>query len=149
MSWRARIRELLVSGSFRTQGELVDALAREGFEVNQGTVSRELQALGATKLDGVYRLPPPPDLPAPVHRVTLTADDCLAVVHTDAAFASVLGQFLDDAAIDGVLGTIAGDDTVFVALTGPSAANRLCRSLGLPAERTRPRPARHERRPNG
>lgn len=113
----------------------MDALAGVDLDVNQGTVSRELASLGATKVDGFYRLPAPPQLPAQVHRIDFTAGDCLAVIHTDAAFASVLGQFLDDREIRGLLGTIAGDDTVFVALGGPEAADRLCRTLGLPRTR--------------
>lgn len=131
MEWRTRLRDLLATGSFRTQAELVTELAAAGVDVNQGTVSRELQAMGVVKVDGCYRLPHPPDVPAPVHRVQLTAGDCLAVVHTDAAFASALGQFLDDASPDGMLGTIAGDDTVFVALSGRDAADRLLRLLGV------------------
>lgn len=130
MAWRTRLRELILGGSIRTQAEIVAALAAEGVDVNQGTVSRELQAMSAVKIDGVYRLPPPPELPAPVHRVELTAGDCVGVVHTDSAFASVIGQFLDDAAFDGLLGTLAGDNTVFVALSGPDAADRLLRLLG-------------------
>lgn len=133
--WRARLRHLLSVGEYRTQGELVSALAVEGFVVNQGTVSRELQAMGVSKVDGVYRLAPPPELPAPIHRVQLTAASCLAVIHTDPAFASVLGQYIDDAAPEGMLGTIAGDDTVFVALTGREAAERLLRLLGVSRSR--------------
>lgn len=135
MDWRARLRDLLATGVYRTQSELVSALAEVGLDVNQGTVSRELQAMGVSKVDGFYRLAPPPELPAPVHRIQLTAASCLAVVHTDPAFASVLGQFIDAAAPEGMLGTVCGDDTVFVALTGREAAERLLRLLGVPRSR--------------
>jgi len=135
MDWRTRLRELLATGEFRTQSELVSALAEFGIDVNQGTVSRELQAMGVSKVDGIYRLAPPPELPAPIHRIQLTAASCLAVVHTEPAFAAVLGSFIDDAAPEGMLGTIAGDDTVFVALTGREAAERLMRLLGVPRSR--------------
>ena len=55
--WRSVLQNLIQSGSFRTQRELVRAIqARTGTQVNQATVSRELTALGARKVDGVYRL---------------------------------------------------------------------------------------------
>ena len=135
MPWKEVLSMLLTEGAFRTQDALVRALQdKTGRELNQATVSRELHALGARKVGGIYRMPPPPRLPAPVHYLATTADDCMAVVRTDAAFASVLGQAIDDAAVPGVLGTVAGDDTVFVALTGSEAVVRLSRLLGRSPE---------------
>ena len=64
----------------------------------------------------------------------MTAGGCLVVLHTDAAFASVLAQRIDHAMPSGVLGTIAGDDTVFVATTGPEALPALRTLIGLPSE---------------
>ena len=138
MTWRNVLPELIASGSFRTQAELVHALERAtGQRVNQATISRELQALGAYKDDGAYRLPSAPDLAAPVHRFLVTAHGCLGVITTDPAFANVLGQSIDDAEVPGVLGTIAGDDTVFVAMAGEAAAASLRHFLGLSPEARR------------
>ncbi len=61
----------------------------------------------------------------------LTAGGCLAVLQTQPAFASVLAQRIDRGGLDGVLGTIAGDDTVFVALRGPDVESGLRRLLDL------------------
>jgi transcriptional regulator of arginine metabolism len=133
MPWRSLIPALLTSGSFATQGELVAALASEGHVVNQATVSRELANLGVRKVDGVYRMPLSPALAAPIHGFKLTASSCIAVLHTDPAFAMVVAQGIDDAGIDGVLGTVAGDDTVFVATSGKPASERLAAFLGLRA----------------
>ena len=130
MDWRTYLRELVSAGVYRTQGDLVEALSEFGCDVDQGTISRELRAMRVIKVDGAYRLPPPAELPATIHRVSLTSGDCLAVVRTDAAFASAVAQHVAELALDGVLGTIAGDDTVFVALTGPEAADRLLQHLG-------------------
>lgn len=131
MHWTDHLSELLTQGTYRTQADLVRALeARTGRALNQATVSRELTQRGIRKFDGIYRLPPSPQIGAPVHSVAVTHEGCLVVVKTDAAFASVLGQAIDDAGLIGVLGTIAGDDVVFVALAEPSALPSLCRLLG-------------------
>jgi transcriptional regulator of arginine metabolism len=134
MSWRERIPELLLAGSFGTQAELVQALANEGQRVDQAAVSRELRALGAYKVDGVYVLPAA-GVTHPIHGFQATAHDCLVVVVTEPAWAMALAQQLDRAAISGVLGTVAGDDTVFVATTGSEATERLARWLGVSAPR--------------
>lgn len=137
MSWRPLIPELLATGDYRTQGELVRALSERGHRVDQATVSRELRALGVTKVDGIYRLPGPPDVGAPIHRFAITAAGCLVVVITEPAFAMVVGQAIDSAAIPGVIGTVAGDDTVFVATEGRRATDALARFLGVRADDAR------------
>ena len=131
MSWRAILNDLIETGSFRTQRELVRAIeSRTGRRINQASVSRELSALGVRKVDGVYRLGPDLDLGSRIGEVTSTAGGCLVVVSCDIAFASVVAQTIDGAGIDGVLGTIAGDDTVFVATTGPDVLDALLALLG-------------------
>ena len=132
MPWRRLVPKLLTSGSFRTQGELVRALEDQGHEVNQATVSRELASLGVRKVDGVYRLPASPLVGAPVHRVATTANGCLVVVTTEPAFATIIALAIDAESLDGVLGTIAGDDTVFVATAGKAASRRLTTFLATP-----------------
>ena len=137
-NWRDTLPDLLALGSYKTQGEIVAALAAQtGVAVNQATISRELNALRAEKVDGAYRLPAPPDLGAPVHRLLVTANGCLGVVKTDPAYASVIAQAIDGASLAGVLGTIAGDDTVFVALRDEAALPPLRRLLGLRSEEPR------------
>lgn len=116
---------------FRTQADLVAALAEAGHQVDQAAISRELRALGATKVDGAYQLVVDPDVP--VRSVALTAGGCLVVLHTPPAWANVMAQRIDEAPLDGVLGTIAGDDTVFVATSGPRASEALTSWLGLQA----------------
>ena len=130
--WRDTLPDLISSGSYRTQGEIAAALAAQtGVALNQATISR------AEKVDGAYRLPAPPDLGAPVHGLVATANGCLAVVKTDPAYASVFAQAIDGASLGGVLGTIAGDDTVFVALRDEAALPPLRRLLGLRSEEPR------------
>jgi len=131
MAWRTVLQELVETGRFRTQRELVRALqARTGRRVNQASVSRELTALGARKVEGVYHLGPELEMTSRVHTMVATAGGCLLVIRTDVAFASVVAQTIDLAGIDGVLGTIAGDDTVFVALSGPEVEPLVRAALG-------------------
>lgn len=136
MSWRALLSELIQTGSFRTQRELARAVeARSGRRVDQASISRELQTLGARKVDGLYRIGPELDLSAHIRRYRHTAGGCMFVVHTDLAFASVVAQHIDESGLPGVLGTIAGDDTVFVALSGVEAHPGLLIALGLDDDR--------------
>ncbi|MEQ1507575.1 MAG: arginine repressor [Myxococcota bacterium] len=131
MSWRSVLNNLIETGTFRTQRELVRAIeSHTGRRINQASVSRELASLGVRKVDGVYRLGPDLDLASRVAGVDITAGGCLVVVHTDIAFASVIAQTIDGAGFSGVLGTIAGDDTVFVATAGPDAVEPLMSLLG-------------------
>jgi transcriptional regulator of arginine metabolism len=131
MRWRELLPELLADGSLRTQEDLVQALADRGQTVNQATVSRELKRMGVTKVDGAYRLPPRPEVGAPIHSFTATAEDCFVVIKTDPAFATVVAHAIDAAELEGVLGTVAGDDTVFAATSGKGATRRLRTFLGL------------------
>lgn len=133
MTWKHHLERLVESGTYRTQGQLVDALAELGFTVHQGSVSRELRALGVTKVRGVYVMADA-SLGAPVHSAVVTAAGCLLVLRTDPAFAQVLGQAIDDAGLPGVLGTIAGDDTVFVATTGAEGTDAIAGLLDMPLE---------------
>jgi len=131
MAWRSVLQDLIGTGSYRTQRELVRAIyARTGRRVNQASVSRELTGLGARKVDGVYRLGPELELASRIQALEVTAGGCLVVIRTDLAFASVVAQTVDQASIEGVLGTIAGDDTVFVATRGPDVEAALRAALG-------------------
>jgi transcriptional regulator of arginine metabolism len=139
MPWRTLLEDLLASGTHATQGSLVRALTKAGHAVDQATVSRHLSAIGARKVGGAWRPAPAPHVGAPVHAFHTTAADCLAVVHTDPAFAGVLAQAIDDAAIPGVLGTLGGEDTVFVATAGPASTRQLRTFLGLGSAASRRR----------
>ena len=69
--------------------------------MNQGTISRELTTLGIRKVGGVYRFESPDGPPAPIHDFAVTSNGCLAVIKTNPAFASVVGQYVDRAKIPG------------------------------------------------
>lgn len=133
--WRDHLPELLEEQRLATQGAIVRAVAaRTGVRLNQATVSRELNKLGARKMDGAYRIPTRQVVKPPIYMLRRTANDCLIVLQTDPAFASVLGNLVDRSRLPGVLGTIAGDDTVFVATTGPDALGPLTELIGWTEE---------------
>ncbi len=132
MTWRAHLPELLATGSHETQADICRALAERGFRVDQAAVSRELRRAGAQKVDGAYRIPADARPGVQVGELHVTAGDCLVVIRTAPAYAMVLARAIDAESLPGVLGTVAGDDTVFVATTGPPGLTSLRHWLGFP-----------------
>jgi transcriptional regulator of arginine metabolism len=123
------IRDLLRRGAVRSQEELVARLGRRGIAATQSSVSRDLRELGAIKLRGRYRMPAPPaaasDLlleAAHFVRGLRPAGPHLTVVLTTVGAAQTVGLAIDRAGWPEVAGTVAGDDTVFVA--SPSGADQ-------------------------
>lgn len=151
---RARIRAILGERPISSQAELRAVLASEGIDVTQATLSRDLDALGAVKehsSDGRVRYAVPDGViarigPEPVARLAreflLSAEAAqnLAVLRTPPGGAMVLAGALDRSGIDGdagIVGTVAGDDTVMVVLRTAEEAEALCRRLlGLVERRT-------------
>jgi len=133
-----KILELISTRAVRTQDELAEALVAEGWEVTQSSVSRDIAALRLIKVDGAYRRPASVVIPADPNerRIAdgvLTAEaagDALVVVHTPAGEANRVAVALDRLAWPEVAGTIAGDDTIFIAVKGPAARRRVLDALG-------------------
>lgn len=139
---RARIRQLLSERQVATQAALRALLSRSGYHVTQGTLSRDLAALGARRapLPGggmAYELPVGPSAPQAAEElrtvgtlVTLLRDNAsLVVLNARAGAASAVALALDQARLPEVLGSIAGDDTVFVAPAHGTSAARLRQRL--------------------
>jgi len=129
--WRTQLETLLREGSFGTQQQLADALQAAGHQVTQSSISRELKALGVVKVGKRYVLPTP-GLPEALELlgVSVTEAGPLVILRTLPARAPLLAQAVDYAGLAGVLGTIAGDDTVFVALASQAALPALEQFLG-------------------
>lgn len=138
---KARLRkvlEIVSSRSIATQEELVEALAEAGFEVTQSSVSRDVAEVGLVKIDGVYRRPPAPTAGEAdpnerrVARGVLQADVAgpwLVILHTPPGEANAVAIALDRLAWKEVAGTIAGDDTIFVAVADQTARDAILRRL--------------------
>ncbi len=122
------ILSIIRESDVRTQEELASALRERGFEVTQATVSRDVRELGVVKVaskDGGYRyaVPPTPLPPDALGRVQKTFHDYvrdvtfsgnLLVIKTQPGSAMVVAAALDALNLEGVAGTIAGDDAVLV-----------------------------------
>ncbi|MFO0828311.1 MAG: hypothetical protein U0572_09185 [Phycisphaerales bacterium] len=128
------IRRLVSSRPIHSQLELQALLRAEGFEVTQATLSRDLSELGVLKGPDGYRLPgnepgvaSPSRLESTLRRelLSITTGGTTVVLRTPSGHGNALAIELDLARLPGALGTIAGDDTVFLAATGPAAARRL------------------------
>jgi transcriptional regulator of arginine metabolism len=139
-----KILELISTHAIRTQEDLAEALAREGWEVTQSSVSRDIAALHLVKVDGAYqrvtraqrpRHDPDEQRIADGVLTLEPAGDALIVLHTPPGEANRVGAALDRLAWPDVLGNISGDDTIFVAVRDPGARRRVMstiRKLGGP-----------------
>ncbi len=133
-----KILELISTHSVRTQGELADALAGEGWDVTQSSVSRDISALHLAKVDGAYqrrvgaiaRHQGPDEQRIAEGVLTVeAAGDALLVLHTPPGEANRVGVALDRLAWPEVAGNISGDDTIFVAVRDRAAQGRVLRAL--------------------
>lgn len=126
------IVRLLGEQPVSSQGQLVELLAAHGIDATQATVSRDLDDLGAMKVrvpggDLVYAIPEHPNEQlAPSDHLRRILSDWVAevgssantvVVRTPPGTAHVVGSALDRSGLEGILGTVAGDDTVLVIAT--------------------------------
>ncbi len=140
-----RIVEILAHTAVRSQGELLDLLAEDGIEVTQATLSRDLVELGAVKVRSgrslVYAVPGEGgdrtarpaseggELAVRLKRlceellVTAVPSDNIVVLRTPPGAANFLASAIDHSVQPGILGTIAGDDTIMVITSGATASN--------------------------
>lgn len=134
------ILSLVSSELVRTHVELANALGVRGISVSQGTLSRDLRELGVVKTPEGYvpasRLDSPPrsdvELVGAIAQFLVdgrTAQN-LVVLITRPGSAGALAQFLDAARWPEILGTVAGDDTIFVATADSATARSVLGRLG-------------------
>jgi transcriptional regulator of arginine metabolism len=135
---RNQILELLHHETVATQEELRRKLGRRGIRVTQATVSRDIEELGLVKTREGYRLPdaPEPAPPQPTLSMVLkefVREVCqasnLVIVKTHPGNAHTVGVVLDAEQWPEVAGTVAGDDTIFVATARARDAARVRKKL--------------------
>lgn len=147
---RMRIAEVLAERPIRSQGELREVLAAEGFAVTQATLSRDLVDLGAIKsLDGDGRphyalaaevgiepIAEPARLARTAHELVVSAAHSgnIVVVRTPPGAAQYLASVIDRSGWAPVLGTVAGDDTVLVVTVESAAAAEVVEEILAMAE---------------
>ena len=132
------IADLIRSGALSSQDELAERLSDLGFTVTQATISRDLDQIGAMKVrrDGVLRYAIRETAEEPRFATILrdfvrSVDQAsnLVVIKTPPGSAHLIGVALDQADLPGIVGTICGDDTVFVACPSAEIASRLAVTL--------------------
>ena len=158
MRRREEILRIVRETAVHSQDELMAALRKHGFRVTQPTLSRDLRELGLVKTPAGYVSPEAlapvaafTPRPALEHRFEHLVRDSvvsaevamnLVVLKTPPAAAQPLASVIDATPIDDAVGTIGGDDTIFVAFRTPAAASAFVRRVheiaGLrPARRSR------------
>jgi transcriptional regulator of arginine metabolism len=145
---RDEILRIVRSQNVHSQDELLAALRKHGFRVTQPTLSRDLHELGVAKSPNGYVAPgdlaavtPIASFVPQVRReerleqlvrdsvLSAEAAGNLVVIKTPVAAAQPVASAIDAASLDDVLGTIGGDDTIFVALRTAAAASSFARHL--------------------
>jgi transcriptional regulator of arginine metabolism len=112
-----RILSLIRARRIGTQQELTEQLERAGIVATQSSVSRDLVELGVVKQHGYYTVPQPPNGAAAHGLLGLdAAGENLVVAKCEPGLASAVAVEIDRAAIPEIVGTLAGEDTVFVAV---------------------------------
>ncbi|MDO6444823.1 transcriptional regulator ArgR [Colwellia sp. 1_MG-2023] len=136
-------KELLKQEQFGSQGEIVDALKLQGFDnISQSKISRMLSKFGAVRTrnarqDMVYCLPAELGVPtakSPLRQLVLDIEhnEMMIIIHTSPGAAQLIARLLDSLSkSDGVLGTIAGDDTIFIAPTNVGEIQQTIERLEL------------------
>lgn len=120
----SRLLELLKTRRFSSHQALLAALETQGVLSTQASLSRDLHRLGVQKVHGVYQLE------APGAEILIEpAGPHLLVLKTTPGAASAMAAEIDRLSLEGLVGTVAGDDTIFIATKDLKAQNQIHRAL--------------------
>jgi len=116
------ILELVNHGSVHTQQDIASALSRRGMRATQATISRDIQELGLVRSGAGYRT-----TAGLVRELVLSVEFVapMAVIRTPPGTANLVARRIDEAALPGIAGTVAGDDTIIAVLRRRSAGRAL------------------------
>lgn len=136
---RDAIVRILRQSEVSRQAELVELLREAGFEATQSSISRDLRELGVVKGADRYLIPAVEDALTPSHFETVrtfvkgyqAAGPTLTVLRTAVGTAQSVAIALDKARWPEVVGTIAGDDTIFIATESARAQRQLHEHLRI------------------
>jgi len=141
---REEIVTIVREQAVHSQDELLQALRRRGVRVTQPTLSRDIAAIGLVKTPAGYVVPEALATVTPIasfaamdrfetavdeYVLTAVAGGSLVVIKTGPGNAQPVALAVDASRLDGVLGTIGGDDTIFVAMSDDGAAKALERRI--------------------
>lgn len=116
------ILDLVNRGAAHTQHEIALALARRGMNATQATISRDIQELGLVRSGTGYR-----SSASSVRELVMSVEliEPLAVIKTPPGTANLVARRIDEAALPGIAGTVAGDDTIIAVLRARGAGRAL------------------------
>lgn len=125
---RRAIREILEEEEVQSQAQLLERLAERGFQATQPLLSRDLRALSVAKREGVYRLTERVtrlEFLAPLLRDASPVGSNLVVIACEPGAASAVARALEAEELSGLVGTVAGDDTIFAAVANKRDGEKL------------------------
>lgn len=139
----ALIRKIVEDTGIKRQSDLVDMLSKRGIKVTQATISRDINALGLTKLrdesgSSKYSKPELEDITIRLSRLKKRMNDSyisgepienLIVLHTTPGNAQSIAAAIDAVSFEGIAGTIAGDDTILIIVRSQENAVKLMRRI--------------------
>ena len=138
-----QITTLISEKDIDTQEELMQLLAAAGFKATQATISRDIKELRLVKIatpDGLYKYAPPGSTDVRpnakyenILRETVTGAECagnIIVVRTYAGMAMAACAAIDAMEWADVVGSLAGDDTIFIVARSPEGARELAKLFG-------------------
>lgn len=137
-----KILSVIEKSAIDTQAALQSALSKMGIPVNQATLSRDIRELGLVKVEeeGAYRyvsrntLPKPAPKPAALATISRFIHDIafsgnMIVVRTDSGAASYVAEAIDNLQLPQLLGSVAGDNTVFFVVDAESKTANVVKTL--------------------
>ena len=140
---QAAVLKLLRRQAIGSQLELAAALGQAGFHTTQASLSRDMRELGVVKVRGRYMLPgsagpagrgAAPEIPeVPALRAATPVGANLLIIRTPPGGAPLAASYVDQAKRPELIGSLAGDDTIFLAVRSRADQGRLLawlRSLG-------------------
>lgn len=124
------IKNLILSGGIGTQDELLKSLKKKKISATQSSVSRDLIELGVVKISGFYALPETRSKTNPFGLKGMeNAGENLIVAKCESGLASAVCVKIDAAEIKEIVGTIAGEDTIFIAVKDAKAQKAATRKI--------------------
>ena len=141
---QAQILDLIARQDIETQNQMMEALLSRGIRSTQATLSRDIKELRLVKEqtpNGSYRyaVPTREESPDQVFRLRKIFRECvvrfdtaqnLVVIHTLPGLANAAGSAMDSLELPALVGTIAGDDTVFLTMRTSADAENFCHEIG-------------------
>ena len=141
---RAAIVDILRENPVTTQGRLVTALRERGFSATQSSVSRDFRVLGASKSPTGYQLPDHDGTPQQAELIEVAsfvqqvqpAGSNLVVLKTATGAAQAVALAIDRSGWPEIVGTVSGDDTIFIASTSAVNSRNIVKRLNYLFNRT-------------